>query len=479
MSTYSIAPGTKKNLFISMAAGVVLILLGYLFTGDGSAKPTGHGEEHGTHTEATATHEEALEATPAAETAAAPAVDSNAALVTSAPMEKAYVYEDVSAAFAKEHKDHEAQFIPTSAGVTKYKKLLISFYSAAVFLFFIALTAMFVLSGATIAYGGWHIQIQKLILSISATFLLSIPLMILLWAVSGHDLFHWMHEELFIPGSIHFDEILASKGDYLNASGFWIRAAILISTISIITIAWWRTQNRMDTHPSIAGLSSMRVIAAISIVIIAMGIDTFATWDWIMSIQPHWYSTLYPWYVFASAAVTMFSFLQLYLIFMKSHGYLPNVNENHIHDVGKLMFAISVFWTYLFFSQYMLIWYANIPEETIYFKKRLLGYPFLFWLAFFLNFVLPFFVLLKRDAKRNKKVVITAAFLIIIGHFIDFFLMVAPEIAPIGGFGLMNIGAMVLLTSVAIYITLTALSKVKDLESSTHPYYRENLLHNI
>lgn len=134
-----------------------------------------------------------------------------------------------------------------------------------------------------------------------------------------------------------------------------------------MVLYWWKTLTKLDTAPSLKLFSNSRMIAAVTIVIIAFVINTFATWFWSMSIQPHWYSTMFTWNTMAGAAVSMFSVLILLIHYLKGQGYLPNVNENHLHDVAKLMFAISVFWMYTFFSQYMLIWYANIPEETEFF----------------------------------------------------------------------------------------------------------------
>jgi hypothetical protein len=145
------------------------------------------------------------------------------------------------------------------------------------------------------------------------------------------------------------------------------------------------------------------------------------------------------------------------------------------------MFAISVFWTYTWFAQYMLIWYANIPEETEYFRLRRSAdnYGFLFHFSFVLNFILPFFILMTRNSKRSKNTTIVAAVIIIFGQFAAFFLMNCPPILPKGGFGLISIGLLLMIGSVFIYLTLFILSKVKDLASTTHPYVNESYHHHI
>ena len=103
------------------------------------------------------------------------------------------------------------------------------------------------------------------------------------------------------------------------------------------------------------------------------------SWDWIMSIDPHWFSTLFGWYVFASMFVSGITAIALVTIYLKSQGYLELVNDSHIHDLGKFMFGISVFWTYFWFSQFMLIWYSNIPEEVTYFITRIEDYNITFF----------------------------------------------------------------------------------------------------
>ncbi len=146
-----------------------------------------------------------------------------------------------------------------------------------------------------------------------------------------------------------------------------------------------------------------------------------------MSIDAHWFSTMYSWYTFASTWVSGLSLIALFVVYLKSKGYLEMVNEEHLHDLGKFMFAFSVFWTYLWFSQYMLIWYANMPEETVYFQPRVWGeFRPVFFLNLIINFVCPLLILMRRNSKRNYTLVAFMGGLIIFGHWLDFFQMVMP-----------------------------------------------------
>ena len=124
-------------------------------------------------------------------------------------------------------------------------------------------------------------------------------------------------------------------------------------------------------------------------------------WDWIMSVDPHWFSTLFGWYVFASMIVTAVTIIAMVTIYLKSKGLLEDVSDSHIHDLGKFMFGFSVFWTYLWFSQFMLIWYSNIPEEVTYFITRIEDYNLLFFGMVAMNFVLPLLILMRRDDKTR------------------------------------------------------------------------------
>jgi hypothetical protein len=154
-------------------------------------------------------------------------------------------------------------------------------------------------------------------------------------------------------------------------------------------------------------------------------------WLWIMSVQAHWYSTMFSWYTFASAFVSGMSLILLFVIYLKNQGNLQLVTKEHMHDLGKFMFAFSIFWTYVWFAQYMLTWYANIPEETVYFKLRQQGpYSILFYAIFIINFIMPILILMARPSKRNYFTVTFMAMIIIFGHWLDFYNMIIPE--PLG-----------------------------------------------
>ena len=198
------------------------------------------------------------------------------------------------------------------------------------------------------------------------------------------------------------------------------------------------------------------------------------SWDWIMSFDPHWFSTLFGWYVFASMFVSGITVIALVTIYLKSRGYLEYVNNSHIHDLAKFMFGISVFWTYLWFSQFMLIWYSNIPEEVTYFITRIDDYNLPFFGMLVLNFIFPILVLMNSDYKRVNWFVVMAGVAILVGHYIDIFNMVMP--ATVGGswfIGIPEISAVLFFGGLFVLVVFTALTKV-PLVPKRNPYLKES-----
>jgi hypothetical protein len=294
----------------------------------------------------------------------------------------------------------------------------------------LGLVAAFFLASHIVGYGGWITLFRR----VPEAMMMYVPvggiIMIIILALGMHHIYHWSHEELYDPNSPSYDAILDGKRSFLNVGFFLGRS---VAYIAIWTGLIWllrrnSIQSDLGTRQQGKQLyQTSKYIAAIFIVIFAVTSST-SSWDWIMSIQPHWYSTLFGWYNFISILVTCISFMMLVLVYLTKNGYLQGINEDHFHDLGKFMFGFSVAWAYLFYSQFMLIWYANIPEETLYFKYRIDNYPYVMWLCVLLNFVTPFFLLITRNIKRDKShtIMIGAALIIIFGHWLDFYQMTMP-----------------------------------------------------
>jgi hypothetical protein len=198
-----------------------------------------------------------------------------------------------------------------------------------------------------------------------------------------------------------------------------------------------------------------------------------------MSIDTHWFSTLFGWYIFAGMFVSALTVMTLITIYLKNKGYMPEVNHSHIQDLGKFMFAFSIFWTYLWFSQFMLIWYSNIPEEVTYYMARWGEYKGLFFTMVIMNFVFPILILMSRDSKRNYGFLITAGIIMIIGHWLDVFILITP--GTVGGewsLGWTHIGTFLGFAGLFIFVVFNALSK-RALMSVNHPMFVESKHHHI
>ena len=211
----------------------------------------------------------------------------------------------------------------------------------------------------------------------------------------------------------------------------------------------------------------------------ALTVMSTIPWLWLMSIDAHWYSTMYSWYTFASTWVAGIALIILFVVYLKNRGYLEYTNQEHLHDLGKFMFAFSVFWTYLWFSQYMLIWYANIPEETIYFKSRAKGeYSGIFWLSFIINFLAPLLLLMRRGAKRSYTTITIMSLVILFGHWLDFHQMIFASVAKDHvEMNLFDFGIALGFVGIIMLITGNVLSKY-PLVSQNHPFTKESIIHH-
>ncbi|MFK7905410.1 MAG: quinol:cytochrome C oxidoreductase [Chitinophagales bacterium] len=347
-----------------------------------------------------------------------------------------------------------------------------------VFFLMIALTALFFIAAHTVGWGGWYIILRRVSEAMANYIYVGAVFTVIILAFGMQSIYHWAQ-----PGAAAHDplNLLAGKEPYLNVSFFWIRTIVYVTLWSLFT--WLLRKNSLanDLNPSIALYEKSKVYAAGFLFVFAISSST-ASWDYTMSVQPHWYSTLWGWYNFISAFVTSCAILSLFIMYLKDQGYLTEVTDEHLHDIGKFMFAFSIAWAYLFFSQFMLIWYANIPEETGYYLLRGQNYPLTMYIAFALNFIAPFFILITKAAKRNYTVMRVLACAIIIGHWMDFYQMMMPAALKENGVAFSSIGALeigigLFFAGLFVYVVFHSLSKA-SLKAEGHPFYRESILHH-
>ncbi len=350
-------------------------------------------------------------------------------------------------------------------------------------------TSMFFICISTLAMGGWQVALRRVPEAVSSVLpvLAIITLVIILSIVFGHryDIYPWLDRSY-----VQNDKILSGKSGFLSP-GFY-----LIFSLLIISLWWFIGQKMrqlsidsdksgaMDYETGKSWLGKNIFWAAFFIVVFGLSVGSTLPWLWIMSIDAHWFSTMFSWYTFASTFVSGIALFTLFVIYLKNKGELEYVTDQHLHDLGKFIFAFSIFWTYLWFSQYMLIWYSNQPEETKYFIQRIGTaenpgpYKAIFFLNLIINFVCPILILMKKSPKKNYTVMTLMCVLLIFGHWLDFYQMVMPGTVkdhphmswfefgiPLGFIGVIMWGTGKYLSSVSLI-------------PKNHPFLKESIIHH-
>jgi hypothetical protein len=379
--------------------------------------------------------------------------------VSEAHAEDAHVSNDHGADSHAEHVLHQMHNRPYAA-----------LYVAAFFFFMISLGVLAFYAIQYAAQAGWSPVLFRVMEAITYYLLPGalIVLGIALWA--GDHIFIWMD-----PDVVAHDELIQAKAGWLNKTWFLIRGLIFITGWSLyryFSRKFSLAQDSADLNDNSNFKNNFRISAGFLVFYIYT--ESIMSWDWIMSVDPHWFSTLFGWYVFASMFVSGITVIAMITIYLKSKGLMEFVNDSHLHDLAKFMFAISVFWTYLWFSQFMLIWYANIPEEVTYFVTRIEDYNLPFFGMIILNFIFPFLVLMNSDYKRVPWFIVMAGIVILFGHYIDVFNMIMP--ATVGDrwfIGIAEISAILLFLGLFIFIVFYALSKA-PLLAKGNPFVKES-----
>lgn len=358
----------------------------------------------------------------------------------------------------------------------------------------IGFLAIFILSAKLLAYSGWHTSFKRIWEAFSMFLIVGLVLMLVIIAgIFGHwhHLYHWAD-----PEAVAADPIMQGKAPFLNPMVY------TILTIAIVGI-WYFFAKKIrsisiaeDNEGGVLNFSFNRKMKIWGAAFLPVGGFTSAAivWLWVMSVDAHWYSTLFAWYSTASWLVGMLALTIILLIVFKSKGYFSMVSAEHLHDLGKYLFGFSIFWTYLWFSQYMLIWYANVGEETIYFQTRIQEFPVLFYGNLVINFVLPFFILMRNDTKRKTGTLMLTSIALLFGHWLDFFQMIKPGVLHTAmesagehahgftsGFtipGLLELGTFIGFLGLFLYYTYTRLEKAA-LVPQNDPYLKESIHHHV
>jgi len=330
----------------------------------------------------------------------------------------------------------------------------------------IALGGAFFVAVHRVALSGWHTVLQRLPDAMTAFLPVAFILMLLIYFGMNH-IYAWANFE-------GHNEVLEEKKAWLNIPFFFIRMIVYFSGWIALTWLMRRSSDTLMTSSEMKYQNQRRLFAFLFLVFYAITVST-SSWDWIMSVDPLWFSTVFGWYVFISMFVTSLAFITLLIWLLKRLGYLRDVREDHVHDLGILLFSFSIFWTYLWFAQYELIWYGHLPEETTYYITRLKDFKPLFFINLGINFVVPFFGLIRFRSKRQLGWVAIIAIFLLAGHWLDYWLMIMPgAVGEKAGIGILEVFMTVVYASVFIFIVLRSLS-VGPLVVKNDPFIKESL----
>lgn len=268
----------------------------------------------------------------------------------------------------------------------------------------------------------WSVTVRRIMENIMVTLpfgaLLFIPV-----ALGLKDIYSWTNATL-----VAHDTVLQSKSGYLSQNFFLLRAYVFFGLWSLWIFSIYRQSTKQDTEKSVRQMHIASKWSAPGLFLVVV-VGTLASFDWLMSIEPKWYSTIFGLYILSGGALSFMSVVTLVALGFRRSGILTkSITMEHYHDLGKWMFALTAFYTYIAFSQYILIWYANLPEETIWYRHRTAG-SWLFWgLAMpFIRFIIPFFTLLCRPAKRNLTILGLVAVWCLVVEYVDLYWIVMPE----------------------------------------------------
>lgn len=351
-----------------------------------------------------------------------------------------------------------------------------AFYVAALFFMLISLGVLAFYAIQQVAQAGWSPVLFRVMQGLTAYLLPGSIIFLILLVLSGlhmNHLFVWMNGDLLNPEHADYDKLIAGKSGYLNVPFFLIRAVIFLGGWNLYRYVSRKNCLAQDESTDNTYYKKNFNASALFLVFFIVT-ESIMSWDWIMSFDPHWFSTLFGWYVFASFFVSGITVIALVTLYLKSKGLLEHVNTSHIHDLAKFMFGISIFWTYLWFSQFMLIWYSNIPEEVTYFISRIEHYKLPFFGMLVMNFIFPLLILINTDFKRVTWIIVMAGIVILLGHYIDFFNMIMP--ATVGDqwfIGIPEIASLIFFLGLFIFVSFTALAK-SPLLPKRNPFIEES-----
>lgn len=476
---YTFSSKLKTFSFILMIIGILGIGYGFLTAPKNIDEvekilaSESHGEHHSEVAKTTeeeivpVKHDEIVKEVDIIASDSAAAMTDSVKVAEVVPVEKVVKEKEVSKEdAAAEHKEHLKHVLHQLQN-----KPWAALYVACIFFMLVSLGALAFYAIQQVAQAGWSPVLFRVMQGVTAYLPVGSVIFFVILVLCGlhfNHLFPWLDPEV-----VAHDKIIQNKAGYLNFPFWIIRAFVFLLGWNLYRYFSRKNCLAQDEATDNSFYKKNFNISAMFLVFFIVT-ESIMSWDWIMSIDPHWFSTLFGWYVFASFFVSGITTICMVTLYLKSKGYLENVNSSHIHDLAKFMFGISVFWTYLWFSQFMLIWYANIPEEVTYFVTRIEKYNLPFFGAIVMNFVFPILILINTDFKRITWVLVMAGIVILLGHYIDFFNMIMPSSVGDQWFiGVSEICSVLFFFGLFIFVVFTALTKA-PLLPKRNPYIEES-----
>lgn len=452
---YTFSNRLKIASFILMAVGAIGIAIGFMAAPSNiteakamvAAHSNGHGNTHEA-SDADTAHQ--------AETHGVKAQESEAH--SEASMGQAH--DKDHAANHDTHLLHQLQNKPWAA-----------LYVAAFFFFMIALGVLAFYAIQRAAQAGWSPLLFRVMEGITAYL---VPGGIIVFLILVASVAHMNHLFVWLdPEVVAHDKLIQGKAGYLNGPFFLARAVFFLA--GWIGYRWYSRKLSLAQDAASDNTNFVKNFRlSAGFLVFYLVTESIMSWDWIMSIDPHWFSTLFGWYIFASMFVSGITVIALITIYLKSKGLLEQVNDSHIHDLAKFMFGISIFWTYLWFSQFMLIWYSNIPEEVTYYVTRIKDYNLPFFGMLAMNFIFPLLLLMNSDYKRVNWFVVMAGMVILAGHYLDIFNAIMPSaVGDQWYIGLPEISSVLFFAGLFVYTVFNALTKA-PITPKRNPFIEES-----
>jgi len=344
----------------------------------------------------------------------------------------------------------------------------------------IGLAATFFLALQYAAEAGWATTVKRVIEAVTCYLPVGVGLMLLmlvLGALGIHHIYEWMDQDVYVEGSPVFDEGILHKKGYLNLPFFFTRTLAYILVWSGFQRVFRKRSLEADLNGDNDHVIHFKNRKSAAIFLVFFGVtSSTSSWDWLMSIDVHWFSTMFGWYTFSGTWISSIVCITLLVLWLRKNGYLQEVQESTIHDLGKWMFAVSFLWSYLWFMQFMLIWYTNLPEEVSYYFDRLhmYGYRWPMWIMFIINFTFPMIMLMSRDSKRNAGFLTIVGLCILFGHWMDLYVVIMPAtVHEYWHIGLTEITMGLGFLGLFLFVVLRNLAKA-PLMVKNHPYLEES-----